>query len=111
MVTELEKRGVQRLFVEGGAQVLRMFLDEGMADTLSVGLPTLLNDATTAVKRLDDALAAINNAEGSAGKLIYDRQLYDNLTQASNDLTFLLQDMKARPGRYIHFSVFGRKND
>lgn len=34
IVTELEKRGVERLLVEGGARILRMFLDEGMADTL-----------------------------------------------------------------------------
>jgi len=34
IVTELEKRGVRRLFVEGGARVLRMFLEERMADTL-----------------------------------------------------------------------------
>ena len=29
IVTELEKRGIERLMVEGGAEVLRMFLDEG----------------------------------------------------------------------------------
>lgn len=46
VVTELEKRGVQRLFVEGGAQVLRMFLDEGMADTLRIAVnPTLHTEA------------------------------------------------------------------
>ena len=38
VVTELEKRGVRRLFVEGGAQVLRLFLDEGMADTLRLAV-------------------------------------------------------------------------
>lgn len=43
----------------------------------------------------------------SAGKLIYDRELYDNLTEASESLTLLLQDLKANPGRYIHISVFG----
>lgn len=34
IVTELERRRVERLLVEGGAQVLRMFLDEGLADTV-----------------------------------------------------------------------------
>lgn len=34
IVTELEKRGVQRLLVEGGATILRMFLDEGLADEI-----------------------------------------------------------------------------
>lgn len=82
---------------------------EGMADTLSVGLPTLMSHATNAVGRLDSILLAVNRAEGSAGKLIYDQALYDNLAQASRDLTLLLEDIKANPGRYIHISVFGRK--
>ncbi len=34
IVTELEKRGIESLFVEGGARVLGMFLAEGMADTV-----------------------------------------------------------------------------
>lgn len=38
IVTELEKRGIRRLFVEGGARVLGMFLAEGMADTLRLAV-------------------------------------------------------------------------
>lgn len=38
IVTELEKRGVERLLVEGGAQVLEMFLGEGMADTVRLAV-------------------------------------------------------------------------
>lgn len=37
-VTELEKRGIRSLFVEGGAAVLRLFLDEGLADTLRLAV-------------------------------------------------------------------------
>lgn len=47
IVTELEKRGVGHLLVEGGAHVLRMFLDEGMADEVRMAVnPALtLGDA------------------------------------------------------------------
>lgn len=34
IVTELEKRGIGHLLVEGGAHILQLFLDEGMADTV-----------------------------------------------------------------------------
>lgn len=34
IVTELEKRGIGTLLVEGGAEILRMFLAGGMADTV-----------------------------------------------------------------------------
>ncbi|GGC36449.1 organic solvent ABC transporter substrate-binding protein [Parapedobacter defluvii] len=53
----------------------------------------------------------INQGEGSIGMLLNDNQLYDNLNQASQNLEELIADMKARPGRYVHFSVFGRKRD
>lgn len=38
IVTELEKRGIGHLLVEGGARVLQMFLDEGMADTVRMAV-------------------------------------------------------------------------
>lgn len=81
-----------------------------MADTMSMTVPALMANASQAVERLNTAMAAIDDAEGTAGKLIYDKELYNNLAEASQSLTLLLQDMKSNPGRYIHFSVFGAKN-
>ena len=52
----------------------------------------------------------INQGQGSIGMLLKDEQLYNNLNQASQNLEELIADMKARPGRYVHFSVFGRKD-
>lgn len=47
IVTQLEKRGIRNLLVEGGAQVLRMFLGEGMADTVRLAV----NPAITLAER------------------------------------------------------------
>lgn len=38
VVTELEKRGFERLLVEGGARILDLFLREGMADTVRMAV-------------------------------------------------------------------------
>lgn len=66
--------------------------------------------------KLDSTLAAtyaimdkINNSEGSAGLLINDSALYVNLAAATASLDSLLSDMKEHPKRYVHFSVFGKK--
>ncbi len=59
------------------------------------------------MSQVDEALSAINNAEGSVGKLLRDTELYDNLTSASDNLSVLLEDLKANPSRYINVTVFG----
>ncbi|MCF8254032.1 MAG: MlaD family protein [Bacteroidia bacterium] len=51
----------------------------------------------------------INKGEGSAGKFINDKELYDNLNKSSFELQELLKDLKANPGRYVQVSVFGKK--
>lgn len=55
-------------------------------------------------------MAKIKNGEGSMGQLINNDSLYFNLQSATKDLDKLLIDMKENPKRYVHFSIFGRKD-
>lgn len=50
----------------------------------------------------------LKNGKGTAGKLLQDDKVYDNLDRASKQLEELLQDLKLHPKRYVHFSVFGK---
>lgn len=52
----------------------------------------------------------LNSNEGTLGLLMRDDKLYRNLETASADLDSLLINIKAHPKRYVHFSVFGRKD-
>lgn len=52
----------------------------------------------------------INSNNSSLGKLVNEQELYINLNASVRSLDSLLIDMKANPGRYIHFSVFGKKD-
>ncbi len=47
---------------------------------------------------------------GTAGKLLKDEALYNNLKDTSKQLELLLQDLRLHPKRYVHISVFGKKN-
>lgn len=79
-------------------------------------LTTELSDAqftqnlTNAVASLEAILAKAQSKEGTVGGLLNDRELYDNLAAASNNLSALLADLKENPKRYVHFSMFGQKN-
>lgn len=53
----------------------------------------------------------INKGKGSLGMLANDTALYVKLTGATNQLGALLQDMRLHPGRYVHFSLFGKKDN
>lgn len=60
------------------------------------------------IASLDEVLAEIEGGEGTIGRLMSDEQLYKNLTAASENLSLLLEDLKANPARYVHLSVFGK---
>lgn len=64
---------------------------------------------TQSIESLNTLLANINNAEGTVGSLLNDKELYANLAQASDNLSLLLEDLKKNPKRYVHFSLFGGK--
>ncbi len=60
--------------------------------------------------QLDSLLTDIRAGHGTLGKFVADDSLYNSLNQASTDLSLLLEDIKAHPGRYVTISVFGRKD-
>ena len=70
-----------------------------------------ITSANKAMADFQSITDRINQGQGSIGLLLNEEQLYDNLNQASKNLEELIADMKAHPGRYVHFSVFGRKNN
>lgn len=69
-----------------------------------------VNSANKAMSDLQQMTSDIKNGKGSLGALLNDKQLYDNLNNASKNLDALMIDLKANPKRYVHFSVFGGGN-
>ena len=60
--------------------------------------------------KVDKMLADVNAGKGTAGKMMKDEALYNNLTQTSKELELLLQDVRLNPTRYVNVSLFGKKN-
>ncbi|MBR5819599.1 MAG: hypothetical protein IKY50_06325, partial [Alistipes sp.] len=63
------------------------------------------------VDSLNDVLATLESDEGSVGLLLHDAELYNKLTVAGDNLGLLLEDLKANPMRYVHFSLFGDSDE
>ena len=56
-------------------------------------------------------LSRINEGEGTLGLLTTNDSLYNNLKDASANLSILLNDLNENPKRYVHFSIFGKKDE
>lgn len=60
---------------------------------------------------LNKTTQSINNADGTLGKLIHSDSLYQQINYTVSDLDRLLIDLREHPQRYVHLSVFGRKEN
>ena len=69
-------------------------------------LDATMNNVLEASRSLNEVLANLNNPNSSMGLLLNDRQLYQNLSNASASLDSLLIDVKKNPKRYISLKLF-----
>ena len=60
--------------------------------------------------KVDGIMSNLNSGKGTAGKLLNDDALYNNLAKTSKELELLLQDVRLYPTRYVNVSLFGKKN-
>jgi len=61
------------------------------------------------LQNVEQLTAKLNSNEGTIGLLMRDPELYRNLTSTMSHTDSLIMDLKAHPMRYVHFSLFGRK--
>lgn len=65
-------------------------------------------DAT--LTNVEEFTSQLNNGQGSLGLFMRDPALYNNMNSTMRSADSLLTDLKAHPKRYVHFSVFGKKD-
>jgi phospholipid/cholesterol/gamma-HCH transport system substrate-binding protein len=82
-----------------------------LSDSLAKSdLKSAIAEADKTLAELNKLIAQINKGQGTLGKLVKNDSLYNNLNKSSEDLDKLLNDLRLNPGRYIHISVFGKKD-
>ena len=73
-------------------------------------LKKTVEETNVALAGVNKIINQINSGKGTAGKLINSDSLYISLSKSSEDLDKLLKDLRINPERYVHISVFGRKD-
>ena len=54
--------------------------------------------------------AKLNSNDGTLGLLMRDQELYRNMSSTMGHVDSLMIDLKQHPKRYVHFSIFGKKD-
>jgi phospholipid/cholesterol/gamma-HCH transport system substrate-binding protein len=82
-----------------------------ISDTIAKArIQSAINHADSALYYASQVMGRINKGEGNMGMLAKDTALYNRLSGASEQLRQLLEDFRLHPKRYVHFSVFGKKD-
>ena len=77
------------------------------ATSIGISLGKIIDSTLYNVRVLTNKL---NSKDNTVGLLFNDPTLYNNLSTTSANAASLLEDLKTHPKRYVHFSLFGKKD-
>jgi phospholipid/cholesterol/gamma-HCH transport system substrate-binding protein len=81
-----------------------------VADLKQADLKATVARVDTAVDGINSVIADVREQKGTLGQLLYNKSLYDHIDATVITADSLLTDLKAHPKRYVHFSLFGKKD-
>ena len=73
-------------------------------------LSIVVDNLTQSSNSIEKIVNEISNGDGSLNKLIFEDDLINSLDAASKNINLLIKDLTLNPKRYVHFSLFGKKN-
>lgn len=90
----------------------------GFSETLNdKEFKEMMTSLSSSSQSLDELMKKMNSSDNSLGAVLNEKELYNEALDKVQDLdgvienvNLLLEDMRINPHRYIHFSVFGRKD-
>lgn len=102
---------ISSMLVDNKDELQRVITNfSAISDTLAQAqIAQTMESLRQTVGQTEELFTRINRGEGSVGQLLNNDTLYRNLEASSRQLELLLQDLRINPERYVHISVFGRK--
>lgn len=80
------------------------------ANLSAIDIASMTAKVDQTLANVNEMTRKLNSNEGTLGLLMRDATLYNHLSATAADADSLLIDLKAHPKRYVHFSVFGKKD-
>jgi len=83
-----------------------------LSDSLAkLNISPVFEEISSSVAGINAIIQKLNTTESSAGLLLNDPVLYQNLNNLTGSLDMLLKDVRNNPKRYVHFSAFNIGKD
>ena len=73
-------------------------------------LDLVIENLSKSSTNINSITSEIKAGNGLVNKVVYDEVFVESLDQISSNINLLLEDLRMNPKRYVHFSLFGKKN-